>query len=199
MKPHSTRPTLRGRFAATRTTPCSTAIDSGRPAVGIPDIDHRAQDVVPGLLIQHRLIGEHAAVPADVLVGAGRLAGFIAHPEPSVVDDIEPPVRVVYRAMAAGLVVRAGAEDGAVVLSDVEIDRPGTERGGERRQRLVERLAVLPGEIVGQDARLWSVRAEGVAGGVRHIGLEAEGLWTIDRLQQVDHRLPAMHPAPANL
>src|SRR5215207_11102600 len=85
-------------------SPCSTATDSGRPAVGIPDIDHRAQDVVPGLLIQHRLIGEHAAVPADVLVGAGRLAGFIAHPEPSVVDDIEPPVRVVYRAMAAGLV-----------------------------------------------------------------------------------------------
>src|SRR5687768_4999217 len=83
--------------------PCSTATDSGCPAVRIPDIDHRAQDVVPGLLLQHRSIGEHAAVPADVLVGAGRLAGLIAHPEASVGDDIEPSVRVVYRAVAAGL------------------------------------------------------------------------------------------------
>src|SRR5215212_2150858 len=180
-------------------TSCLIATDSGRPAVFVPDVDHRVQYVVPGLWFQHGAIGEHTAVPADVLIGPRRLAGLIAHPEPGVVDDIEPPVWVVHRAVAAGLVVRARAKDRAVVLGHVKIDRPGTERGGERGQRLVERLAVLPGEIVGQDPRLRSVRAEGVEEGVRHIGLEAEGLRAVDRFQQVDHRFPAMHPTPTDL
>src|SRR3712207_2003760 len=90
--------------------------DSPRPAVGIPDVDHRAQDIVPGLLLHHGPIGEHAAVPADVLESTGRLARFIAHPEAGVVDDVEAAVWVVHCAVAASLVVRAGAEDGAVVL-----------------------------------------------------------------------------------
>src|SRR5215207_5931916 len=125
--------------------PGCLATYSGRPAVSVSDVDHRAQDVVPGLLLQHGAIGEHTAIPADVLIGPRRLAGLIAHPEPGVVDDIEPPVRVVHRAVAAGLVVRARAKNRAVVLGHVEIDRPGTEPRGERRQCLVERLAVLPG------------------------------------------------------
>src|SRR5829696_5724801 len=180
-------------------TSCLIATDSGRPAVFVPDVDHRAQDVVPGLWLQHGAIGEHTTIPADVLIGPRRLAGLIAHPEPGVVDDIEPPVRVVHRAVAAGLVVRARAKNRAVVLGHVEIDRPGPERGGERCQRLVERLAVLPREVVGQDARFGSIRAESVEEGVRHISLEAEGLRTVDCFQEVDHCFPAMHPSPADL
>src|SRR5215203_6961416 len=103
-------------------TSCSIAPDSGRPAVRIPDVDHRAQDIVPRLWLQHGAIGEHTAIPADVLIGAGRLAGLIAHPEPGVMNDIEPPVRVVHRAVAAGLVVCARAKNHAVVLGHVEID-----------------------------------------------------------------------------
>ena len=32
----------------------------------LADLNHRGQDVVPGLLPQHDLVGVHAAVPADV-------------------------------------------------------------------------------------------------------------------------------------
>src|SRR4051812_3585771 len=122
---------------ATRVSPLQPLVVKPRPlvlrtpSVRIPDVDHRAQDVVPGLWLQHGAIGEHTAVPADVLISPRRLAGLIAHPEPGVVDDIEPPVRVVHRAVAAGLIVRARAKNRAVVLGHVEIDRPGTERGGE--------------------------------------------------------------------
>ncbi len=36
------------------------------PPVGIPDLDHRGQDVVPGLRLHHDRIGKHATVPAKV-------------------------------------------------------------------------------------------------------------------------------------
>ena len=39
------------------------------PTMGIADLDHRAQNIVPGLLLHHYGIGEHTAVPADVLEG----------------------------------------------------------------------------------------------------------------------------------
>ena len=37
------------------------------PAVCVAHLDHGRQDVVPGLRLHHDVVGEHAAVPADVL------------------------------------------------------------------------------------------------------------------------------------
>ena len=68
-----------------------------------------------------------------------RLAVLVAHPVAGVMHDVELAVRIVRQAMAAGLVVRAGAFHRRVVLRDVEIDRPGPQRGGQRLQRGVER------------------------------------------------------------
>ena len=88
------------------------------------------EDVVPGLLLLHHRVGEHAAVPADVPDRLGQVAVLVAEPEAGVLGDVELAVGVVAQAVAAGLVVGAGAEDRAVVLGDVEVD---ASRGGARR------------------------------------------------------------------
>ena len=100
--------------------------------------DHGRQDVVPRLRLHHGFVGEHAAVPADVAELLGRLAVAVAQPVAGVMGDVELAVGIGGQAMAAGLVVGAGAFDGRVVLGDVEIDRPGAQGGGQRRQGLVE-------------------------------------------------------------
>src|SRR6218665_2699801 len=81
---------------------------------GFVDLDHRAEDRVPGFLLLERLVREHAAVPTDVLDAA--LVGVL-EPVGRGFRDIEFAVRIIGRAMTAGLVVRSGAVDGAVVLS----------------------------------------------------------------------------------
>ncbi len=48
------------------------------PAMGIAHCDHRGQDVVPGLSFHHHGVGEHAAVPADVADGLGKLSLLVA-------------------------------------------------------------------------------------------------------------------------
>src|SRR5687768_6365824 len=83
------------------------------PAVRVAHLDHGAQHVVPGLLILHHGIGEHAAVPADVAHRLGELAGLVAEPVAGVLGDVEPAVRIGDLAMPAGLLVIAGAEHGA--------------------------------------------------------------------------------------
>src|SRR5690348_7923386 len=113
MKPYPTMPTLRVFISV--------------PSVGVADRDHDAEHVVPRLGIEHGGVGEHAAVPADVLEGAGRLAGVVAHPGAGVAHDIELAVGVAGLAVAAGLVVRTRAFDGPVVLRHVEVDGPRTK------------------------------------------------------------------------
>ncbi len=68
----------------------------------------------------------------------GELAVLVAEPEAGVMGDVELAVGVGRQAVAAGVVVRARAEDGGVVLGDVEVDRPGPQRGGQRLEGLVE-------------------------------------------------------------
>ena len=81
------------------------------------------------------------------------------------------PFGIVGRAVAAGLVVAAGAVDGAVVLGDVEIDRPGAEGVGHLRVGGVE----LGLAVAGLEQRvLLGVVAEQVEIGVGLIGLEAD-------------------------
>ena len=96
----------------------------------------------------HDLVGEHAAVPADVLECLGQLAVVVAQPVAGVLGDVELAVRVVRQAVAAGLVVGARALDRGVVLGDVEVDRPRAQRRRSACVGRVERLAVVPVEVL---------------------------------------------------
>src|SRR5207302_10141297 len=103
----------------------------GAPAVLVSHFDHGGEDVVPGLLFGHDFVGEHAAVPADVFEFFGEVAFVVAEPEAGDVGDVELAGGVGGHAMAAGFVVGAGAVDGAVVLGDVEVDRPWPQGRGQ--------------------------------------------------------------------
>ena len=70
------------------------------------------------------------------------LPSVVAHPESGDGDDVELAVGVAGQAVAAGLVVRAGAVDGAVVLGDVEVDGPGAQGVG---RSCVARRRARPG------------------------------------------------------
>ena len=56
------------------------------------------------------------------------VAVLVAQPEAGVLDDVELAVGIERLAVAAGLVVRAGALDRGVVLRDVEVDGPRPQR-----------------------------------------------------------------------
>src|SRR5690349_13576566 len=79
------------------------------PAVRVAHCEHEPENVGPGLGVVHDGIREHAAVPADMLEGARRMAAVIAHPRACVTHDIEFPVGVEWLTVAAGLIVRARA------------------------------------------------------------------------------------------
>src|SRR3954447_17061816 len=100
------------------------------PTVRFPHCNHGLKDVVPGLLFHHHFIREHAAVPADVGEGASFLAVRVTEPGAGVADDVEATIRIDNLTVAAGLVVGTGPVHGAVVLSYVEIDRPGPKSIG---------------------------------------------------------------------
>src|SRR5437879_1742503 len=113
MKPYPTTPMFRGFFAAIPRSSCkvrpgapvgcdgvrcvSGALrgPSDLPAVRVPDGDHRGEDVVPGLRLHHDLVGEHAAVPADVAEPLGQAARLVAEPEPGDVGDVQLTLGVV--------------------------------------------------------------------------------------------------------
>ena len=60
----------------------------------LPDLNHRREDVVPGLLLAHDIVREHAAVPANVLELLSHLTGVIAHPVAGVASDVQLAVRI---------------------------------------------------------------------------------------------------------
>src|SRR4051812_30441867 len=109
----------------------SLSLWSFYPAVGVADGDHCAEDVVPSLRLHQSLIREHAAVPADVVEAAARLTALVAQPVAGVFDDVDFAVGCVRQAVAACFIVAAGAEHFAVVLGDVKVNGPGSQRVGE--------------------------------------------------------------------
>src|ERR1041384_8198189 len=113
MNPHPTMPILRVFISV--------------PAVRVANGDHDSQNIEPCFRIEHHGICEHAAVPADVLECTRDLAAIVAHPGAGVAYDVELPVRVARQAMSAGLVMRSCALNGADVLSNVEVDGPGSK------------------------------------------------------------------------
>src|SRR5258706_12876663 len=162
-------------------------------------LHHRAQDVVPGLLFHHDVIGEHAAVPADVFDGFGEVALVVAEPVAGVFGDVEFAGGVVGHAVAGGLVVGAAAVDGAVVLGDVEVEHPGAEGGGESLEGLVELGLVLPVIALREDGILGGVVTHGVKQRMGHVGLEADRAGHVGVFEELHHAAPGVHAAPADL
>ena len=121
--------------------------------------------------------------------------GGVFEPVAGGLGDVELAVRIVSAAVLAGLVVAAGAVDGAVVLRDVEVDGPGAEGVGHLLiggPELGVAVAFLEQGVLG------GVVAEGVEVGVGEVGLEAEGLRHTDALEDVEHVLPRVHASPAD-
>src|SRR2546422_8769267 len=127
------------------------------PAVRVAHVDHETQDVVPRTGLRHRRVREHAAVPADVLKRARRLAALVAHPKTGVTHDVELAVRIGRPTVTTRLVMRARSEDGRIVLRDVEVDRPRPQRVGHDPERHVERLALGPVVLLRKNPILWRV------------------------------------------
>ena len=68
-------------------------------------LDHRGEDVVPGLLLLHDRVREHATVPADVLDAA---LLRVLEPVAGAFDDVELPVRIVGLALLLIVLVVSG-------------------------------------------------------------------------------------------
>src|SRR5688500_10574397 len=85
------------------------------PAVLVADLDHDLQDVVPRLRFGHRLVGEHAPVPADVAEPLDRVAALVLQPEAGVARDVQLGGGVGGESVEALRVVRAHAVGRGVV------------------------------------------------------------------------------------
>ena len=126
------------------------------PSISPADVDHCLQNIVPGLRIHHNAVREHAAVPADVSEAFDR-AVFISEPKSGVFGNIELAIGILGETVPSGFVMSSGTEHGSVVLSDVKINRPGTESVGQCFISGVESFGVVPGEIVGDNSDRKSV------------------------------------------
>ena len=91
-----------------------------------------------------------------------------------------------------GLVVRTGTVDGAVVLSDVEIDGPRAQRARHGAICFRHRGPVA----VRKELVLRGVVSHGEEHGVRHIRLEAESPRPVYQLQQFHVPPPTVGGAP---
>ncbi len=130
----------------------------------------------------------------------GRLAALVAQPEAGVLGDVELAVGIGRQAVAAGLVVRAGAVDRA---------RRSGRRGSRSSTAAARRSAScsasssvawsFQSKSFGQDAIFGGVVAHRVEQRVGHVGLEADGLRAADQLEELDHPPPGVHAAPADL
>ena len=166
--------------------------------MSIADGDHGGQNVVPGLLFHHHLIGEHAAVPAKVSKGLGQPAILAVQPVSRVVRDAQLAVGVIGQTVVAGLVVRAGTFHRAIVLRHVEINGPGTKRRRKRFHGRIQPLGIGPVPIRRQDGVFGGVVAESVEECVGHVRLETDSLRAVRQFQQLDHLAPTVHAAPAD-
>src|SRR5205809_7436854 len=77
------------------------------PAVSVTYGNHRSQNVVPGVLLHHDFVWEHAAIPANVAKGFGKAPVFPVQPIASVMRDRQLAVRIIRQTMMAGFVVGA--------------------------------------------------------------------------------------------
>src|SRR5262245_18758426 len=110
------------------------------PTVFVANGNHCSKNVAPGLRLHHHFIRKHASVPVDVLKRASRGPAVISHPESGSANHIHFSVGIIWQAMTAGLVVRTGAFDRRIVLSNVEIEHPRTQDSRHTGERVVQYL-----------------------------------------------------------
>ena len=140
-----------------------------------------AKNLHPGLGRGHHRVGEHAAVPADMFDRPeSEFHSSSRIHRPAILTISILPLGSFGRAMAAGLVVRARAFDRAVVLRDVEINRPRTQCIGDLPQRVDQNAAIRPVDSpAGSRPALGRVVAQRIEHGVRHVRLKAKRLGAI--------------------
>src|SRR6185437_742592 len=86
--------------------------------------DQNAEDILPRGRCHHRRIGEHATVPADMLISTGGNTFFITHPEACNLDDVHLSIWIRRKAVTPGLIMRSGSQYCPIILSHMKIDRP---------------------------------------------------------------------------
>src|SRR5687768_17873924 len=123
----------------------------------LPYLDHGGEDVVPGLLLHHHRIREHTTIPANVLESFCKLAVFIAQPMACIRGYIELAVRISSLTVATRLIMRPGSKYCPIVLCNVKVDSPGTQRFGDFRKRGCKDTAVFPIVIFRQDPVFGSI------------------------------------------
>ena len=83
----------------------------------------------------------------------------IAQPETGGLGDVQFAIGVFGQAVTAGLVVRTLAFDRAIVLRDMEIERPWTQDVGHFFVRGVENFFIFPVIVGWQQRVFWGVVA----------------------------------------
>src|SRR5215472_1099452 len=91
------------------------------PSVGLSNLNHYGENVVPGLRILHDRIWKHTTVPADVRESPGGFSALIPHPRARIADDVELAVGIERQAVSSRFIVRAGSFHRAVVLRHVKV------------------------------------------------------------------------------
>jgi hypothetical protein len=90
----------------------------------LANLDHGGQNIVPGLLLQHNIVGKHTAVPTNVFKSFGQITIFISQPEAGVRRNIQFSVWIRSQAVTPCFVVRSRSVYRSVVLRYVEVQRP---------------------------------------------------------------------------
>ena len=146
----------------------------------------------------HHRVREHATVPTDVSNGFQHVTVFVTQPESGIRCNVQLSAGRVGQAVATCLVVRAGTVDRAVVLGDVEVDRPRPQRVRQLLERLLLLRRIGPIEIGWKDRIFWGVIAHQIQQRVGHVGLKTESFGMADSFQQINHVFPRVHAAPAD-
>src|SRR5690606_27097801 len=167
------------------------------PTMCVTHFDHGRKDVIPGLLVVHHCIREHATIPADMIKCRGQLSIFIAKPMSGILDDIQLAIRISGQAVTPCLVMGTRTEYGSVILSYVEVNGIRTKRRSQFFQTFCQSLTVTPFEIRWQNPVFRLIGTQQIKEGVGHICSKAE-VRMVYCLQHVQHLFPAMHASPAD-
>ena len=157
------------------------------PPVRVAHRDHRRRERRSRSRVDHHGVGEHAAVPADVLEARVGLPSSSRIQTPASRTMSSLPLGSSGRQWRPVLSCEPEPFTVRVVLRDVEIDGPGAQR--VRSSCVARRPDVRSGpvEVFRQSAVFGRVVAEREEHGVRHVGLKAEGLGAVHHFQQFHH------------